>query len=84
MNTEEPRSDLPKVTSDGVAIVFGVMSILTLVGGYILGERTIDDYIRIMTYAEAIFGAAFFAFISHTLNYLKRIAERIEWNCRHK
>ena len=84
MNMQEPRSDLPKVTSDGVAIVFGIMSLLTLVGGYILGERIIDDYIRIMTYAEAIFGAAFFAFISHTLNYLKRIAERLEWSCRQK
>ncbi len=84
MNTQEPRPDLPKVTADGVAIVFGIMSLLSLVGGYILGERIIDDYIRIMMYAEAIFGAAFFAFISHTLNYLKRIAERIEWNCHHK
>ena len=47
--TEGPRQDLPKVTSDGVAIVFGVMSILTLVGGYILGERIIDDY---MSYCQ--------------------------------
>ena len=82
MNAEEPRPDLPKVTSDNVALVFGIMAVLTLLGGYILGERIIDDYVRIMTYAEAIFGAAFFGFISHALNYLKRISERLEWMCR--
>ena len=78
MNSQEPRPDLPKATSDGIGIVFGIMSLLSLVGMLFIVETSVNDYARIMGCIQAVFAAAIFAAVARLLNYLKRIAERLE------